>query len=289
MNAQTIRLAALSFALGAPLAARGSPAQWRLVGEAPVSHRATVAAFGDEKNGVTAGYAGAMYVTRDGGKTWTPGTNSSACRFGLEVLPDGSAWTAGNLGHVRVSRDGGAHWAVAASWGRSEPRQARHFSFVDARRGLIASQEELAITADGGESWTNLAVPARAGMIAAVSLSEEAGALRIRLLDENGDLWASADRGASWMQAASPLKVPVFESMTAPRAAMRFTPAGEGVLAAIADEGGPRGHVYRTRDGGKSWQEEAAPGFPVSVLTISSDARLLTTFDQYTIRLYRAD
>ena len=114
-------------------------------------------------------------------------------------------------------------------------------------------------------------------------------ASRIRLLDENGDLWVSANRGASWTQAQSPLKVPVFESLTAPRAAMRFTAAGDGVLAVIADEGGPKGHVYRTRDGGKTWAEEVVPGLPASVLTVSTDAKLLTSFDQYTIRLYRAD
>lgn len=287
MKTSTVRLLALSLALGVPLASRATG--WRLAGEAPVTHKATVAAFVDEKNGVTAGYAGAMYVTHDGGKTWTPGMNSSACRFGLEVLPGGAGWTAGNQGNVRVSKDGGEHWSVGASWGRNEPRQARHLSFVDAKRGLIASQEELAITADGAESWTNLAIPPKAGMIAAVSLSEEAGGLRVRLLDEDGSLWLSDDRGATWKQAPSPVKGPVFESMTAPRATMRFTPAGEGVLAAILDEGGPNAHVYRTRDGGKSWQEEAVGGLPPSVLTLSSDGKLLTAFDQYTIRLYRAE
>ncbi len=289
MDAPIARLAALSLVLGLPLTTAAAPARWRLAGEAPVTHKATVAAFVDEQHGITAGYAGAVYVTQDGGKTWSPGTNSSACRFGLEALPGGAAWTAGNMGHVRVSRDGGAHWTTAASFGRSEPRHARHLSFLDGRRGLIASQEELAVTDDGGESWTKVAAPARAGMIAAVSLSEEGGATRLRLLDENGDLWVSADRGASWAQAPSPLKVPVFESLTAPRAAMRFTAAGDGVLAVIADEGGPKGHVYRTQDGGKTWGEEVVPGFPVSVLTISADAKLLTSFDQYTIRLYRAD
>ena len=289
MTAAIARLVALSLSLAAPLPAAAAPAQWRLAGEAQITHKATLAAFVDEKNGITAGYAGAMYVTHDGGKTWTPGVNSSACRFGLEALPDGAAWTAGNLGNVRASTDGGAHWTVAASFGRSEPRHARHLSFLDAKRGLIASQEELGLTADGGESWTKLAVPAKAGMIAAVSLSEEGGGLRIRLLDENGDLWVSADRGASWAQAPSPLGSPVFESLTAPRAAMRFTAAGEGVLAAILDEGGLKGHVYRTRDGGKTWQEEATPGLQPSVLTLSSDARLLTSFDQYTVRLYRAN
>ena len=160
---------------------------------------------------------------------------------------------------------------------------------MDGKRGLIGSPEELAFTADGGESWTGLPVPAKVGMIAAVSLSEEAGALRVRLLDENGDLWTSDDRGATWAQLQRPFKAPVFESMTAPRAAMRFTPGGEGVVAVILDEGSPKGHVYRTRDAGKTWQEEPLAGFPVSVVTLSSDGKLLTTFDQYTIRLYRAE
>ncbi len=287
MTSKAVRLVTLSVLLSIPLAGRA--AGWRLAGEIPVTHRATLAAVVDDRNGITAGYAGAMFVTHDGGKTWTPGVNSSACRFGLEALPGGAAWTAGNLGHVRVSKDGGEHWTAAATWGRSEPRQARHFSFVDANRGLIGSQEELAYTADAGESWTNLTVPAKAGMIAAVSLSEEAGALRIRLLDENGDLWASDDRGATWKAAPRPFQGPVFESMTAPRAAMRFTAGGEGVLAAMLDQGGPKAHVYRTRDGGKSWQEEAIAGLPPSVVTLSSDGKLLTAFDQYTIRLYRAE
>ncbi len=283
------RLLTILLAAGAPLAAAAAPAQWRLAGEAQITHKATLAAFVDDRNGITAGYAGAVYVTHDGGMTWTPGGNLSACRFGLEALPGGAAWTAGNLGEVRTSTDGGGHWTTAASFGRSEPRHARHFSFVDDRRGLIASQEELGLTEDGGESWASVAVPPEAGMIAAVSLSEEGGQLRIRLLDENGDLWTSSDRGASWAKAPSPLRSPVFESLTAPRAALRFASSGEGVLAVILDESGPAGHVYRTRDGGKTWAEEAAPDLKPSVLTISSDGKLLTSFDQYTVRLYRAE
>jgi photosystem II stability/assembly factor-like uncharacterized protein len=282
------RLLLLSLAV-LPMLARAAPGQWKLAGEAPISHKASVAAFVDEQNGITGGYAGAMYLTRDGGKTWTPGVNSSACRFGLELLPGGMAWSAGNQGNVRASRDGGAHWQVAASFGRSEPRHARHLSFVDAQRGLIAAPEELGLTADGGESWKSVAVPPRGGMIAAAALSEEGGGLRIRVLDENGDLWLSADGGASWSQATSPVRTAVFESIAGPYAALRFAGA-EGALAAVQDEGNGvvRAHLYRTHDGGKTWGEDAVPGgLKGSVLTLSSDAKLLTTFDSTTLRLYR--
>lgn len=276
----------LLLALGAA-APRATAAAWKLAGEAPVTHKASVAAFVDEKNGMTGGYAGAMYFTQDGGKTWTPGTNSSACRFGLEARP-GAAWSAGNHGHVRASKDGGASWTSAAAFGNPLPGHARYLSFVDAKRGLIASPTLLALTTDGGESWTRLTPPAQLTAIAAIAISEEGGALRLRVLDEMGDLWLSVDSGKSWTQAPSPLKDPVMASMTTPWAALRFNGA-EGVLAAFLDEGVPRGHVYRTRDGGKTWTEEQVEKLQVGTPNLSFDGRTLVTFDTQAVHVYRSN
>ena len=280
-------LFAASLALAAPRGAAAAVPTWRLVAEAPVAHRASVAAFVDEQHGMTAGYAGATYFTRDGGQTWTPGANASACRFGLEARP-GVAWSAGNQGHVRASTDGGARWAALASFGRTEPGHARFLSFVDARRGLIATAYDLAITTDGGETWTKLAPPQEDVPIAAVSLAEEAGALRLRVLDEDGALWRSTDGGASWAKAASPLRKPVMESLTTPWAALRFN-GPEGVLAAFVDDGGPKGGVYRTRDGGKTWTEDAIEQLAVGTPNLSWDGRVLVTFDGRAVRVYRAE
>lgn len=271
-------LALVALALAAR-AADAAPA-WKLAAEAPVTHKASVAAFVDEQNGMTAGYAGAMYFTHDGGKTWTPGVNSSACRFGLEARP-GAAWSAGNMGHVRASKDGGEHWAGVAGFGG-----ARFLSFVDARRGLIGGPAALGLTADGGETWTRLEPPAQAAAVAAVSLAEEGGALRLRVLDENGDLFLSADAGRTWTQGQSPLQRPVLESMSTPWAALRFVGA-EGVLAAFVDDGGPKGRVYRTRDGGRTWAEEAADALRIGTPNLSWDGKLLVTFDGQAVHVYR--
>jgi photosystem II stability/assembly factor-like uncharacterized protein len=279
---------ALALTLAGPLAARAAPPRWTLLAESTVTHKASVAAFVDEKNGMTAGYAGTMYFTHDGGKSWSPAMNASACRFGLEARP-GAAFTVGNAGNVRASADGGEHWTVLAQFGRSEPGHARFLSFVDAKRGLVASPEDLGLTADGGNTWTRVAAPPRAGMVAAVSLSEEGGALLLRVLDENGALWLSGDAGKTWAQAASPLTSPVFESMTTPWAAMRFTGA-EGVLAAFVDEkSGPRGRVFRTRDGGKTWAEEQVQELKTGTPTFSYDGKLLVTFDTTTVHVYRVN
>lgn len=262
--------------------------QWTLAAESAVTHKATVATFTDEKNGMTAGYAGAMYVTHDGGKTWSPAANSSACRFGLEAVP-GAAFTAGNQGHVRVSTDGGEHWSSAASFGRTEPVHARHLSFADARRGLIATPEEVALTVDGATTWTKLTLPGDVGIVAAVSATEEGGALRLRVLDEQGALFASVDGGKSWSKARSPLTSPIFESMTAPWAALRFRGA-EGVLFAFVDDGGLKPRAFRTHDGGKTWAADGLPAtVPPGAPSFSADGKLLVTCDARSVRVYRVN
>jgi photosystem II stability/assembly factor-like uncharacterized protein len=276
----------LAIAAGAPRGAAAAPV-WRLATEAPIAHKASVGAFVTEKDGFTAGYAGATYVTHDGGRTWAPAINSSACRFGLEARP-GAAWSAGNAGDVRGSVDAGARWTALGRFGRQEPGHARFLSFLDAKRGLIATPTELGITADGGETWTKLALPGDAGVIAAVSLGEEGGAPRLRVLDEDGALWLSQDGGKSWARAPSPLKKPVMESLSTPWAALRFVGA-EGVLAAFEDDGGPKGHVYRTRDGGKTWTEDVAEGLAVGTPNLSWDGKLLATFDGQKVRVYRVE
>jgi photosystem II stability/assembly factor-like uncharacterized protein len=282
-------VAALALTQATPLTARVAAPQWRLTREIPVSHKATVVAFEDDQHGITAGYAGTVFYTEDGGKTWQPGANRSMCRFGLDAIP-GLAVTSGNGGDVRFSTDRGASWTSAASFGRGEPNHVRYVSFVDASRGLLAGPDDLGLTTDGGRTWVKLAAPVKAGMNAGVSLADAGGPLVIRLLDDGGALWRSDDGGKTWAAAKSPLGRAVFESISVPYAAIRFT-GEEGVVAAIADEGGvPKGHVYRTRDGGKTWAEElVAAGLPPSAVTLSADGKQLTSFDTRTIRLYRAD
>lgn len=286
MTRLTFSFAVLASLAAMPVSAAGP--QWKLAAESAISHKATIATFTDEKNGMTAGYAGAMYVTHDGGKSWSPATNSSACRFGLEAVP-GAAFTAGNQGHVRVSTDGGEHWSPAASFGRTEPVHARYLSFADAKRGLIATPEEVALTVDGAATWTKLTLPGDVGIVAAVSATEEGGALRLRVLDEQGALFASGDGGKRWSKERSPLTAPVFESMTAPWAALRFRGA-EGVLFAFVDDGGLKPRAFRTRDGGKTWSADGLPAaLPPGAPSLSADGKLLVTCDSRNVRVYRVD
>ncbi len=282
------RCAALAFAAFvslAPPSARAAPARWTLATEATFSHMATIAAFRDEQNGITGGMGGVMFFTHDGGKTWTQGQNESNCRWNLDMRP-GSAFSVGNRGNVRFSADDGATWTPGA-----QLVAAQAVSFLDARRGAAADPYSLGLTADGGQCWTKLDRPAQAADIFAVSLSERDGAEELRVLDAQGAIWLSADGGKKWTQAATPVKGSIVSSADAPRAAMRFQGA-EGIVAVILDEkGGERGHVFRTRDGGRTWSEEEVAGLVPGALNLSWDGRLLVVLQtvERKVRVYRAE
>jgi photosystem II stability/assembly factor-like uncharacterized protein len=275
----------VAVALLTPLAARAAPARWTLASQSTFTHFAYVAAFQDEQNGVTGGMGGLMFYTRDGGKTWTQGQNQSNCRWNLDARP-GSAFSVGNRGDVRFSADDGATWTAVAQF-----NAARSISFLDAKRGFVSDEFTLGLTGDGGRSWTKLDRPRKAGSVAAVSLAERGQALELRFVDEAGAIWLSTDGGAKWARSVSPLKHPVVSTADGPRAAMRFHGA-EGVLAAVLDEeAGERAHVFRTRDGGRTWEEEVVPDLPPGAPNLSWDGKLLVMFTMLdrTVRVYRAE
>jgi photosystem II stability/assembly factor-like uncharacterized protein len=268
---------------------------WTLAAELTPGHRVTVAAFLDAQRGITGGcdsglYVGAVFTTGDGGKAWAPAkvADASSCRFGLEAHPSGAAWSSGNGGDIRASSDGGRSWTRVADFGGTMPSQPRLLSFADALRGAVATPGALGVTADGGKTWARPALPSGAGRIAGIAVTAEGAATVVRLLDEEGKLWASRDGGATWAAAPSPLRDPVFDSSTGPQAALRILPDGEGALVVNVDRDGmPAAEVWHTRDGGATWSAETVPGLPPSVVTLSADGRLLAAFDMHVIRLYR--
>jgi photosystem II stability/assembly factor-like uncharacterized protein len=91
----------------------------------------------------------------------------------------------------------------------------------------------------------------------------------------NGDVWLSTDRGASWRSVAGanagPLPVrPVNDIVVDPLDSRTAYVAYSGF-----DSGGTgTGHVFRTNDGGQTWQDLTAglPDMPVNTLLIDPEA-----------------
>lgn len=290
--AHTTRLAALALALAPPPPAAAAPATWTLAREAPVPQGTVVVAFLDDQRSFSTGCPAPIQRSVDGGRSWSPGYARDMCRFGMEALPGLIVNVGGPGGDVRLSPDVGVHYQRAASFGGAYPHHPRHVSFLDPRRGLVATDEDLGFTDDGARTWQRLLPPEDASKVAAVSLAEEGGRLVVRLLDEAGDLWRSDDLGRTWAEAPTPLPRPVLPSVKGPNAALRFHGA-EGVLAATLDDRDAlTGRVYRTRDGGATWTEErVAPPFHGAVLTLSADGRILSAVESAgaAVKVYRAE
>ncbi|MBN1201672.1 MAG: hypothetical protein JXJ20_07450 [Anaerolineae bacterium] len=241
---------ALVLAFGS-LAAADDTAAWEVVAEYEVEHSVHVAGFYNETEGITAGYGGAMYYTTDGGETWQPGDNNSACRYGLALLEDGTAWTSGNYGHVRRSLDGGATWEAAENVSYTSVSEL--ISFVDDQTGWVGSAQHIHTTTDGGQTWVDLDIPAELDrLIIALSVVSDTDAY---ILSLTRALWVTHDGGQTWdTLPITPLDEAGLDILSYP--ALRFFDAENGMLAARLKDDSIA--VLRTTDGGATWTQELA-------------------------------
>lgn len=265
-----------------PTASEAPVAQspWQVIETSTYNHAVSYAGFMDGSFGITVGYAGEVHYTTDGGATWPRATNTSLCRFGLEIVDDKVAWHCGNGGHVRKSTDGGRTWEAVTNFGPNEPNQCRFLSFLDATTGWAATPSELAATNDGGQTWQEITLPDDAQLIMAVELrTPQAG----YLLASSGKLYVTADGGKSWTtQSLDFMKDAFVGKMPSPLAAMRFMDEKYGMIVMSrgnADDGFYVWSAY-TEDGGVTWREDQVPvekGIPF--LYLSNDGTTLTVLN----------
>ncbi len=248
---------------------------WHVIRRTQYEQSIYQAGFLDDSFGIMVGYSGAVYYSGDGGQTWSPGKNTSFCRFGLDIVDQQTAWNCGNAGHVRVSTDGGKNWQAVENFGGSEPDHCRFLSFLDARTGWAATPQLLGATADGGATWKTLALPKGIKDVAAIALRT---ATEGYLLDTSGAVFITTDGGKTW--TARSLGLVNNEKLTvarAPAAVIRFTDAQTGMVVFALKAG-----VFsaRTSDGGRTWkQEPVAITYNAPTLYLAHDGLTLTAID----------
>jgi photosystem II stability/assembly factor-like uncharacterized protein len=244
--------------------------EWTVIHELDIEHSSTAVGFLNDSFGITAGYAGEMHYTTDGGETWPVGVNQSMCRFGIDIVNEELAWTVGNGGNVRVSTDAGQTWQAVSNLG--DNHVSSFISFIDDQTGWAASNKQMWSTSDGGETWDEITLPeGAADSVIAINLFAENEGY---LLDAQANLYLTGDNGDTWETGALSLgedrKMSVLTSPT-----MRFVDADTGMVV-VRIKDGP-GVVLRTADRGVTWTEEVLP-FDVSsgAFFLSHDGRTLT-------------
>lgn len=262
---------------------------WEEIKTMTVEHSAYYAGFYNENLGVTAGYHGATYVTKDGGEHWNPAINEANCRYGLDFLDETTFWTVGNYGGNRVSTDGGAKLFAVTDLPLIENYPNNLVCILSETDSVVGAPLRLAYTQDGGKSWVDYSLPITDEWLMGMRfITIDEGVV----LTERGELYETKTRGEKWSKIATLPVVKGIRYSEAATVAMHYDPDGITTIVYLDQDD----HLYGFQlDQEKKWRQisieksdsDASPHFE-SVPYLSPDGTLLTTVDMLgNIKLYR--
>jgi len=177
--------------------------------------------------------------------------------------------------NLSVSTDGGKTWkAIEGKAGG----MGCILAFADTQTGWLGFGAKFEMTADGGATWKELALPKDVSKAAAISLRTPMDGY---LVDGNGVLHITQDGGKTWSSRSLGLNNPGILGFSTgpfvnetPQAAVRFVDADHG-LVVLGLSGKTNLIALRTADGGKTWKEENLPA-ELGKPYLSRDGKRLT-------------
>jgi photosystem II stability/assembly factor-like uncharacterized protein len=203
------------------------------------------------------GNFGSIYVTKDGGATWSPRTsNTKEPLFSVAFADDRHGWVVGKSGVILRTTDGGESWTAQ----KSPIDPAKHLfkvAALDAQTAwAVGDWGAVLQTTDGGATWRDRSL---AGL--AIERVESPDRMMQTITDdvilydvdfvdaqhgfivgEFGTLLATDDGGAHWRQIPLPTDKTFF--------GVDFRSPTEGWIVGID------GMILYTQDGGQNWKTQ---------------------------------
>lgn len=249
---------------------------WEKIFSKKLEHSHYFVGFSNETHGITVGYGGKCFYTEDGGQSWKEAVNESACRFGLDINGEKTAWHSGNGENINYTEDGGKTWKKAGSFlSTRSPDHTRCISFNENQKdGWAASRKILGITNDGGKTWTQPKLPEGISDIGAVFLlSPASGYIFDCALNK---LFFTEDSAKSWTVIDLPKEAKSISTDASPMSVINADQNGKILFITNKSEKDTnRISAFISSDKGKTWKEEiieAGAGY----LFLNKNATLLT-------------
>jgi photosystem II stability/assembly factor-like uncharacterized protein len=109
---------------------------------------------------VAAGYWGTVYVSRDGGKTFTKGqTGTRKLLYGVSMADTSKGWVVGQEGTILRTEDGGVTWTAQATNKQQEGTHLFSVQALDANTAWAVGDWGTRIfTDDGGKTWQDFSL-----------------------------------------------------------------------------------------------------------------------------------
>lgn len=248
-----------------------SNSPWKLVSESSVTTKVNYAGFLDDKIGVTVGYAGEISYTEDGGKTWSKSSNTSACRYGLDLYNEAFIVSSGNSGVNLLSKDKGRTWYRMGDFPlKSGTAYNKFVSIIDNKNLYVGAIKALAYSSDGAVTFNEVSIPEGCNKIASIFfLTVDTG----YVLSAEGNLYKTTDGCKTWTSQTIEFS-DKFLNNTMPSVAMNFQDEDHGMIV-YATRNLTLGCI-KTEDGGATWTTVEMPKTSLSAPYLSRDGQYLT-------------
>ncbi len=186
--------------------------------------------FYDAENGVVLSQWEGIYVTSDGGDTWTVASTNYMTAQDVYYANSTTLFAVGGNQNIYKSTDGGDTWTFSFQGPNGGANQWINLGvyFMDANNGIVTSEEgQYFVTTDGGDTWTTESIVGQSGLMRGCYMVDTDN---IYVCATPGEVFSTNDGGSIWTSEYYDFNPSFYK--------IKFTSNGTGFVCGSGSTGG---------------------------------------------------